>query len=114
MIVASVTELGTNMSFDAQIDTTPSQTQNFAIVYVDDKEVKRPTSTSSSGLIKFKINKVSPDIDKFLNRWFKTRKRIELMVEAEGSMYFMKGCSMKEFTSSKKQFTVFYNTFKEA
>lgn len=114
MINAFITELDTNMSFNAKIDRTPSETQNYAIVYVDDNEVRRPTSTSMSGLINMRIVNNSSDIDAFLNKWFKTRKRIELMIEANEHMYFVKGCSIKSFTDVNKEFTIFYNTFKEA
>lgn len=114
MLNASVMELETNMSFDVQIDCTPSEKQEMTTVFVDDKEVKRPSVTVSHGIIEFKALNTNIYIEKFLTKWFKTRKRIDLMLEADGHMYFMKGCSIKSFSTAFDSFTVFYNTFKEA
>ena len=111
---AIVMELDSNLSFKAQIDTTPATKQSFATVYVDEKEVKRPTITQSNGLIDFKLVVADSKITAFIEKWNKTRKRINLMVESNDRMYFLKGCSVKKFESSQKAFTVFYNTYKEA
>lgn len=111
---AIVMELDTNLSFKAKIDTTPSARQSFATVYVDEKEVKRPTVTQSNGLIDFKLVEANDNINKFVEKWNKTRKRINLMVESDNRMYFLKGCSVKKFKNAEEKFTVFYNTYKEA
>ena len=102
------------MSFKAKIDTTPSAKQSFATVYVDEKEVKRPTVTQSNGLIDFKLVEANDNINKFVEKWNRTRKRINLMVESDNRMYFLKGCSVKKFKNAEETFTVFYNTYKEA
>lgn len=114
MFNASVMELETNLNFNVQIDKLPSEKQNYTIVYIDDKEVKRPTVTETYGTINFKIEQVTPKVDSFLVRWFKTKKRIDLMLETENCMFFLKGCSLKMFKASEETFTVFYNSFREA
>ena len=73
---AIVMELDSNLSFKAQIDTTPATKQSFATVYVDEKEVKRPTITQSNGLIDFKLVDADSKITAFIEKWNKTRKRI--------------------------------------
>ena len=107
-------ELDTNLSFKAKIDATPSARQSFATVYVDEKEVKRPTVTQSNGLIDFKLVEANDNINKFVEKWNRTRKRINLMVESDNRMYFLKGCSVKKFKNAEETFTIFYNTYKEA
>ncbi len=114
MIDGSITELDTNMSFDVKVKSTPSKTQNYAIVYVDDKEVKRPTSTSVSGIVEFELDELPQSVEEFLAHWYRSRKRIDIMLEADEHMYFMKGCSIKTFDEVKKVFTVFYNSFRES
>lgn len=111
---AIVMELDTNLSFKAKIDTTPAAKQSFATVYVDEKEVKRPTVTQSNGLIDFKLVEANDNINKFVEKWNRTRKRINLMVESGDRMYFLKGCSVKKFKNAEETFTIFYNTYKEA
>lgn len=111
---AIVMELDTNLSFKAKIDATPSARQSFATVYVDEKEVKRPTVTQSNGLIDFKLVEANDNINKFVEKWNRTRKRINLMVESDNRMYFLKGCSVKKFKNAEETFTIFYNTYKEA
>lgn len=114
MINASIMELETNLSFDAEIDATPAEKLNFATFYVDEKEYRRPTSVNTHGVIEFNIQKPASYVEAFLNKWYKTRKRIDIMLEADGHMYLMKGCYIRSFTSAKEAFTVFYNTFKES
>ncbi|MFQ8626867.1 MAG: hypothetical protein ACLSA2_10685 [Candidatus Gastranaerophilaceae bacterium] len=109
---AIVMELDNELSFKAKL--IQLLLQSFATVYVDEKEVKRPTVTQSNGLIDFKLVDANDSINKFVEKWNRTRKRINLMVESGDRMYFLKGCSVKKFIDAKKPFTVFYNTYKEA
>ena len=71
-------------------------------------------NTAHTIRIDFKLVDADSKITAFIEKWNKTRKRINLMVESNDRMYFLKGCSVKKFESSKKAFTVFYNTYKEA
>ncbi len=109
-----IMELDTNLSFKAKIDNPPEVKQNFTTVYVDEKQVKRPTVAQVNGLIEIKVSSPDDKISNFITKWHASRKRINLMVETDEHMYFMKGCSVKKFDTPKKVFTVFYNTFKEA
>lgn len=109
-----ITELETNLSFEAKIDSTPEVKQNFSTVYVDEKEVRRPTVAEVNGLLEIKLSNPDSHVSDFIKKWNASRKRIDLMVETESRMYLMKGCSVKKFDTPKKAFTVFYNTFKEA
>ncbi len=110
----TITELDSNLSFAAKIDNPPETKQNYTTVYIDEKEVKRPTITQSTGLIEVKVTSPNTDTVNFLTYWKNSKKRIDLMVETDENMYFLKGCSLKNFESPKKSFTVFYNTFKQA
>lgn len=109
-----ITELETNLSFKASIDNPPEVKQSFSTFYVDEKEVKRPTVAQVNGLIEVLIYNPQSVISNFLQKWKKTRKRINLMIETNDHMYLMKGCSIKNFETPEKAFTIFYNTFKEA
>ena len=42
-----ITELDSNLSFKAKIDNPPEVKQNYATVYIDEREVKRPNVTQS-------------------------------------------------------------------
>lgn len=110
----TITELDSNLSFKAKIDNPPETKQNFTTVYIDEKEVKRPTVTQSSGLIEVKADNPDDEVADFLNSWKSSKKRIDLMIETDESMYFIKGCSLKKFEAPKKVFSVFYNSFKQA
>lgn len=110
----TITELESNMSFEAKIDNPPEIKQNYTTVYIDEKMVKRPNISQTNGLIEIKLVKPDKTISDFVTNWFKTRKRINLMAQNDEHMYFMKGCSIKRFTSPEKAFIVFYNNFKEA
>ncbi len=110
----TITELDSNLSFRAKIDNPPANTQNFSTVYIDEKEVRRPNVTQSNGLIEIKVADADNVISDFLIKWNSSRKRIDLMIETDDVMYFLKGCSVKRFESPKKAFLVFYNTFKQA
>lgn len=110
----TITELDSNLSFKAKIDNPPETKQNFTTVYIDEKEVKRPTVTQSSGLIEIKADNPDDEVSNFLNFWKNSKKRIDLMVETDENMYFIKGCSLKKFEDPKKVFSVFYNSFKQA
>ena len=109
-----ITELDSNLSFKAKIDNPPEVKQNYATVYIDEREVKRPNVTQSNGLIEVKVSAPDDNISNFLIYWRNSKKRIDLMVETDDSMYFIKGCSLKEFESPKKAFSIFYNSFKQA
>lgn len=109
-----IMELETNLAFKASIDNPPEVKQSFATVYVDEKEVKRPTVAQVNGLIEIQVSNPNSTISNFLQKWKRTRKRINLMIETNDHMYLMKGCSIKRFETPDKAFTVFYNTFKEA
>lgn len=109
-----ITELDSNLSFNAEIDNPPEVKQNFSTVYVEEKEVRRPTVSQVNGIIKVKLSNPDNLVCDFIKKWHKIKKRIDLMVETDNHLYLMKGCSIKEFESPKKAFTVFYNTFKEA
>lgn len=109
-----IMELETNLSFKAKIDNPPEVKQNFTTVYVDEKQVKRPTVAQVNGLIEIKLANPDDKISNFVKKWHASRKRINLMVETDDHMYLVKGCSVKKFDTPKKAFTVFYNTFKEA
>ncbi len=111
---ATITELDSNLSFEVKIDNPPEIKQNFATVYIDDKEVKRPNVIQSIGLIEVKAVSPSSEVNDFLLKWKDSKKRIDLMLETGETMYFMKGCSIKKFESPKKAFSVFYNSFKQA
>lgn len=110
----TITELNSNLSFKAKIDNPPETKQNFTTVYIDEREVKRPAATQSNGLIEVKVSSPDDDTSNFLVYWKNSKKRIDLMVETDDSMYFIKGCSLKNFESPKKTFSVFYNSFKQA
>ncbi len=109
-----VTELETNLSFKANIDNPPEVKQNFSTVYVDEREVRRPTVSEVNGVIEIKLSNPDSHVSDFIKKWNASRKRINLMIETEKHMYLVKGCSVKKFDTPKKAFTVFYNTFKEA
>ncbi len=109
-----ITELDSNLSFKAEIDNPPETKQNFVTVYVDEKEVRRPTVTQSNGLIEIKTLSPDDETSNFLITWKNSKKRIDLMVETDENMYFLKGCSVKTFESPQKTFSVFYNSFKQA
>lgn len=109
-----IMELESNLSFKAKIDNPPEIKQNYATVYVDEKEVRRPTVAQVNGLIDVKLSNPGEKILNFINSWHSSRKRINLMLETDTHMYLVKGCSVKKFDINKKVFTIFYNTFKEA
>lgn len=109
-----IMELDTNLSFKASIDNPAEVKHSFTTVYVDEKEVKRPTVSQVNGLLEVKLANPNETISNFVQKWNKTRKRINLMVETDEHMYLIKGCSIKRFETPKKAFTIFYNTFKEA
>lgn len=109
-----ITELETNLSFKASIDNPPEVKQSYTTVYVDEKELKRPTISQANGLIKVKVSVINNNISNFINRWYTTKKRINLMLETNEHMYLMKGCSIKQFKAIDENFVIFYNTFKEA
>ena len=110
----TITELDSNLSFKAKIDNPPENKQNFTTVYIDEKEFKRPNVTQSHGLIEVKVSSPDSSVSNFLTNWNTSRKRIDLMIETDDIMYFLKGCSVKKFDTPKKTFSVFYNTFKQA
>ena len=109
-----VTELDTNLSFKASIDNTPEVKQSFSSVYVDEKEVRRPTVAQVNGVLTVNITELNDTISNFVTKWYKMRKRINLMLETDEHIYLIKGCSIKHFEAPDKTFTIFYNTFKEA
>lgn len=110
----TITELESNMSFEAKIDNPPEVKHNFTTVYIDEKMVKRPDIAQTNGLIEITLVDPDDNISRFVTNWAKTRKRIDLMAQNNEHMYFMKGCSIKRFNSPQKAFIVFYNNFKEA
>lgn len=110
----TITELDSNLSFDAKIDNPPEITHNFSRVYIDEKEVKRLNVSQSTGLIDVKLSNPNDVTADFVKKWYDKRKRIDLMIETDNHIYLMKGCSVKKFDTPKKVFTFFYNTFKEA
>lgn len=111
---AIFTELENNLSFRADIDNPPEVRQSFTTVYVDEREVKRPTVDLVNGEINVKLSNVDDKISNFIKKWFSSRKRINLMIETSEHMYLLKGCSIKKFETPDKVFTIFYNAFKEA
>lgn len=50
-----IMELDTNLSFKASIDNPPEVKHSFTTVYVDEKEVKRPTVSQVNGLLEVKL-----------------------------------------------------------
>lgn len=110
----TITELDSNLSFKAKIDNPPEIKQNFTTVYVDEKEVKRPTVAQSNGLMNVQLSVSDDKILIFIKKWYSTKKRIDLMLENDAHMYLIKGCSVKKLDTSKNIFIIFYNTFKEA
>lgn len=110
----TITELDTNLSFEAKIDNTPEIKHNYTIVYVDEKEVKRPNVSQINGLLEIKLVKPDEKVSNFVKAWYESRKRINLMIQNSEHMYFMKGCSVKKFHISQNTLVVFYNSFKEA
>lgn len=114
MYNVSVMELETNLTFNAQLDQLPQEKQNFSVVYIDNKEVKRPAATEKYGTLNFSAPEFTPKFENFFNKWFKTKKRIDLMLETQDCMFFLKGCSIKSYDSDNKSFILFYNSFQES
>ena len=102
----TVTELETNMDFQAEIDMLPDATQNYSSVYIDDQEVKRSGVRQMSGTIKIKPNNPSDEVTSFLGKWNVSKKRIDLMLETGDSVYLLKHCSVRKFDTSKKVFYI--------
>ncbi len=109
-----ITELVNNLSFRAEIDSPPEIKQSFTTVYVEEKQVKRPTVALANGEISVKLNEPNDKISNFLKKWHASKKRINLMIETNEHMYLLKDCSVKKFENAEKEFLIYYNTFKEA
>lgn len=109
-----ITELESNLSFKAEIDNAPEVKQSYTTVYVEDKEVRRPTVAQVNGVIDVKLTNPDAKVSNFITKWYASRIRINLMIETDEHMYLVKGCSVKKFETPEKVFTLFYNTFKEA
>lgn len=116
MLDAILTELNSNLSFSVKVDKYPSLKKNYTTVYIDDKEVRLPNATELSGLleVQYDLSSYSANVVKFLAGWNKSKKRIDLMIQTDKNMYFLKGCYIKKHNAEIKSFTIFYNTFKEA
>lgn len=109
-----ITELDSNLSFNAEIDNPPEVKQNFSTLYVDDKEVKSFTFAESNGEIVIKLKDSNAKISEYITNWHSSKKRINLMIETNQHMYLVKGCYIKRFEDPEKAFSIFYNTFKES
>ena len=109
-----VTELETNLNFQAEIDILPGATQNYSSVYIDEQEVKGAGVRQMSGTIEIKPNNPSDKVTNFLGRWNVSKKRIDLMLETGDSVYLLKHCSIRKFDTSEKVFHIFYNSYKQA
>ncbi len=110
----TITELETNMDFQAEIDTLPDTTENYSSVYVNDQEIKRIGVRQMSGTIKIKPNNPNDEITSFLGKWNVSKRRINLMLETGDCVYLLKQCYVRKFDTSKKVFYIFYNSYKKA
>lgn len=114
MINVTLTELTTNISFEAKSDRLPGTTTSYNVMYVDEKEVKTPAITQSNGSMKVKLTNPDSTVENFLARWQQTKKRISVMFEAPQKVYLLKGCYIKDYTNPDKAFSLVYNTYKES
>lgn len=114
MLDVTITELDSNLSFKAKMGNPPSDIKTYSTVYIDEQEIKRPVVDRASNLVDIKIPSPDNEVSDFVMKWKNSGKRIDLMIETNERMYFLKGCSLKNFESPKKQFSVFYNSYREA
>lgn len=110
----TITELDTNMDFQAEIDALPDTTQSYSSVYIDNLEIKRSSISQANGIIKIKPNNPDDEVTSFLGKWNVSKNRVNLIIETGDSVYLLKQCSVRKFDTSKKVFYVFYNSYKQA
>lgn len=111
---AVITELRTGLSFDVQIDKAPSVKQNFTIVFIDGKEVKRPDAEEINGLIRIKPLKHDNKVENFIKNWADSRRKIRLMLDTGAIMFLLSGCYVKKMDTENNSITIYYNSFTEA
>ena len=109
------TELETNLSFDAKIDTLPGVTKNYSTVFVNEQEVKRSGISQLTGTIKVTFTSEPDKATKnFLENWHTAKKRIEIMLETGTEVYLLKYCSLRKLDFSNKICYIFYNSYRKA
>lgn len=111
---AVITELRTGLSFDVQIDKAPSVKQNFTIVFIDGKEVKRPDAAEINGLIRIIPLKHDNKVENFIKNWADSRQKIRLMLDTGAIMFLLNGCYVKKMDTENNSITIYYNSFSEA
>lgn len=109
------TELETNLSFDAEINTLPGVTKNYSTVFVNEQEVKRSGTSQLTGTIEATFTSEPNNTTKnFLENWYTSKKRIEIMLETGTEVYLLKYCFLKKLDFSNKICDIFYNSYRKA
>lgn len=111
---AVITELDTGLSFDVEIDNTPSIKQDYIIVFIDGKKVKRPSTKQIGGVIEITLKKKNSETRKFVKNWNLSRKKIRIMLDCGNSMFLLNGCYIKKMVTDSEPITIYYNSYSEA